>query len=460
MNEKAKKEGKMKKILETGMSTEYVKDWTVTHALREIIQNWIDVRNQYKVSGHVAWKAGMVTVKDQGPGMELRHLAIGISEKAEGSIGQFGEGLKLAFLVLAREGRKVELWTKGQVICPKIAFSEGYGTDVLQFEVRPMKACYAARYIGTGIKVECTKAELEAGKDYFTCFRSRRKGFTWVEKGKISSPGGQVFVNGSAVGKLPNAIYSYHLSPDTRMAKDLLNRDRDTVEMSTLMNLVGLVLIRTSSQIAMRTLLQEVMEGHFPWESTISMPARLVWGTPRIRVWKRAWNQVAVQSEVLSCGRDIDHQAEYRGHRVLKNVPWGWRALLEEFVPKSSDVVSSVRPAVGHIAQKNLDVHELANLQWARKMIRKYYHNPGLISIVTNLDAMAGMAPGSMANGAHNPKRNRTYINRSILSSRKETLHVLLHETVHKVSGAADLTVQFEKALLDVAVQMMAEKTF
>ena len=78
----------------------YVADWTVEDAKRELLQNAMDTKN-WHIDEHTNALISTGTIS-------RRHWLMGVSEKTD-SIGKFGEGLKLAALVLAREGYTLEI---------------------------------------------------------------------------------------------------------------------------------------------------------------------------------------------------------------------------------------------------------------------------------------------------------------------------------------------------------------
>ncbi len=96
------------------ISRNYVSTWGIWEAIREIIQNAIDTK-QYQVE----YGEGTITVSTTGGVIDRRHLLLGETSKRndEDSIGTYGEGFKLALLVLLRENREVsikngtDLWT-------------------------------------------------------------------------------------------------------------------------------------------------------------------------------------------------------------------------------------------------------------------------------------------------------------------------------------------------------------
>jgi hypothetical protein len=76
-----------------------VKDWTSARALVELIANALDEDPH----AHAHWSDGVLTIHDQEPGIPRTGLLLGASRKTSEQIGQFGEGKKLAALVLARD---------------------------------------------------------------------------------------------------------------------------------------------------------------------------------------------------------------------------------------------------------------------------------------------------------------------------------------------------------------------
>jgi hypothetical protein len=93
-----------------GITRQYVKTrgWGVWQAFREVVQNALD-EMQYVLN---IWPDGYPcfnidtnsVVSDLGRGLAVRHLLVGTSEKPGWSRGRFGEGLKLALMVLINLG--------------------------------------------------------------------------------------------------------------------------------------------------------------------------------------------------------------------------------------------------------------------------------------------------------------------------------------------------------------------
>lgn len=446
------------KMIDTGISANHAKTWTVGQAVRELVQNWLDVKSQFNCTGHIVYDNvnQMASFKDGGPGMQMKHLAFGESDKVEGSIGQFGEGLKSAMIVLARNGRKLELRTNGMLILPAITMSKTFGTETLHFKVMPMAARLISRWTGTSIRVAITKEELDEGKFYFSAFKVRNNGtaFNWVEKDKISLPGGSIYANGSAIGHISNAEFSYHL--DGAVAQSAVNRDRNSVDMTIVEPAVAKMVARTHSLKVTAAVLRSMMLNTGTFESKLELN-NYVWEG---KLWRRTWTKLVGTKSVLASDSGSNHQAEYRGYDVVSMDYNATRFFNGIGVKTSEDLFAikyrSARPNIGKVGIRSLDETQSENLKWARRMVNKHYAETGKIIVCDRLNNLTVSV--NNPNGAYSPANDTTYMNRAILSNKSQTLHTLLHETVHKVSGASDLTSEFERALLQVAVKMIESK--
>lgn len=115
------------------LDIDYVKDWTVQDALRELFQNAID---------HGKWKwefkqgQRMLTITSMDAELSTSSLLLGHSRKKDGAIGKFGEGYKLAMLVLCRLGHPCWISTGTELWQPKLINSRIYKTQQLVFDVR------------------------------------------------------------------------------------------------------------------------------------------------------------------------------------------------------------------------------------------------------------------------------------------------------------------------------------
>ena len=447
------------KRIVTGISPNYVKNWDTVKAIRELIQNYLDSKSEFGCKGYICYKRGMAVIKDFGPGLEPKHLALGISEKSQGAIGKYGEGLKLALLVLARECRKVEIWSNGTIIRPTIEHSDLYCTEVMVLNIQPMQPCHAKTHQGTTIRFMCSKDELEAAKSYFECFLSKKSGFKWIEKGKkgkISLPGGYIYINGARVGKISDALFSYHLYE--KETGDIGNRDREVIDQEKVEPYIRKILTETSSLTVMRKVIKALIDREYSWEIKIGLSSWMVSEKNR-SLWKRAFYEiVGTKDAVLSSWRiDDNTRAGYLGYKVVDISSNDWWDLLNSVGIKTAAEIATEdgKKSSKRIAIKDLTDEERNNLKIARKLVEKYYNPVGEVIIMEDLTGIVNAARGSRINGAYESRTDKIYLRREILSDLDQTLHTLLHEAVHKYTGADDCTAAFERALTEVSVNII-----
>lgn len=118
------------------LTPDYVLEWGFWSAVRELLQNAIDQhRNdpQCRVVFEYDAEARCLTVGATACRLEPRTLLLGVTSKAfdRNAIGQFGEGYKLALLVLARSSYEVVIANGDETWTPSFEYSDEYGTSVL-----------------------------------------------------------------------------------------------------------------------------------------------------------------------------------------------------------------------------------------------------------------------------------------------------------------------------------------
>lgn len=116
------------------ITTDYVKNWGRWEAVREILQNAID---QSKREGgmSITEEDGELIITTDSGRLERKSLLLGYTDKKENEIGQFGEGYKLALLVLCRLGHEVTIYMGKEIWKSTIEFHDGFQAEVLTIEI-------------------------------------------------------------------------------------------------------------------------------------------------------------------------------------------------------------------------------------------------------------------------------------------------------------------------------------
>ena len=107
----------MTKRFELGLARDYISDWTVLNAIREFMQNAIDQANicpdnAYSVEYDEDLKE--MRIANKASVLEKSTLLLGTTTKGVNDIGGFGEGYKLACLVMLINGIKVRFENYGK----------------------------------------------------------------------------------------------------------------------------------------------------------------------------------------------------------------------------------------------------------------------------------------------------------------------------------------------------------
>lgn len=128
---------------ELTITPNYVSNWTVNDALREIFQNAIDESNsnpEHKMDYTYSEEDKTLIVTNKGAFLEKSTLLLGgTSKSGKNTIGQFGEGYKIATIVLLRHGLNLVINNKNETWIPRIVKSRRYGSEIVVFDVKKSK---------------------------------------------------------------------------------------------------------------------------------------------------------------------------------------------------------------------------------------------------------------------------------------------------------------------------------
>lgn len=118
------------KLIPLSLAPTYVRSWSVWEAVRELIANALDTGDYVITFDEVE---GIVEIITYAGAIPVKHLLLGSGTKqARGdTIGQHNEGLKVALLVLARDGYKVDILNGKDTWTPHIAYNTDFEEDSL-----------------------------------------------------------------------------------------------------------------------------------------------------------------------------------------------------------------------------------------------------------------------------------------------------------------------------------------
>ena len=132
----------MSECYELSLTPNYVSDWTFNDALRELIQNGIDqetIRPDNKFSIDYDEGKEVIRLVNKNAKLKISTLLLGKSNKSndEDTVGQFGEGYKIAALVLNRLGKTFTIYNneKKEIWTSRFKNSAKWGSEILAFYI-------------------------------------------------------------------------------------------------------------------------------------------------------------------------------------------------------------------------------------------------------------------------------------------------------------------------------------
>lgn len=190
-----------------GFGGEYLPKWDVKEALREIYQNFIDYGDyeEYAIMSN-----GTATVKltNGWAPSSLEYLRIGNSQKDNpNAIGHHGEGLKMAFLILLRQGFNSMIFTNKYAVYPAWYSDNEIGDCFcFNYEIHDM---YESPYT---LDFECSEVDYLAFKE--NLIKPEDIIYShWDYGDLVNKPIGNIYSGGLFVANLTGIGRSYNIKP-------------------------------------------------------------------------------------------------------------------------------------------------------------------------------------------------------------------------------------------------------
>lgn len=250
------------------ISSDYIKGWTAERAIGEVIANAIDAD---PAAFAVTYADGILDISDRAEtGVGAEGMILGYSDKRgrTDQIGQFGEGLKIATLVLARDPAVGDVFveTVGYAFSPVIAAPAavagvnipsrgGVAPKVLRWLIWP-----SARAQGTRVRIVCSQKVADAAMGRF--LQLAKPSYVAPAFGArimVEGEPGTIYIGGVQVSRQVNLLFSYDFS--LAAAKAVQNRDRTIVDAHSLNRLVSDALGACVDKDVFRRLVRQAVEG-------------------------------------------------------------------------------------------------------------------------------------------------------------------------------------------------------
>lgn len=190
-----------------GFGGEYLPNWGMQQAFRELYQNFLDY-GDYEEEILTDGDRSIVTLKNGWKPENLEYLRIGRSQKDNpDAIGHHGEGLKMAFLILLREGFTSHIFTNKFAVTPEW-YNDAQIGDCFCFQYE-LHDIHESHY---EICFECLTTDITAFKQNLIS-KDDIIYSHWDYGDLLSKTAGNIYSGGLFVANLKGISRSYNIKP-------------------------------------------------------------------------------------------------------------------------------------------------------------------------------------------------------------------------------------------------------
>ncbi len=442
-----------------------LENWEVYHAVREIIANALDeqiLTNTKDISIHKT-NDGCWHIIDYGRGLNYHHLTQNENKEKltnDKLIGRFGVGLKDALATLYRHGIKVQIVSKHGSITLKEAPKSGFDDIVtLHAEIIPSQN---ADMIGTDFCLfGCNAEDIAKAKLLFLNFSGKRilEENTYGEVIENTTDTADIYINGVKVAEESNFLFSYNITSLTAQLKKALNRERTNVGRSAYTGRIKDILKACSTKEVIDELINDLQQfgtgtrhDELSWNE-ISMHASVKMsqqhkGTTFVttsdlqdnpslidNMRNSGYNPVVVPDNIISKMNDYNNGA--KNGETLTTASQYLKEEQERFIPIPVDI-STLTIQEREVYNKTDDILKLIG------------GTPKNVTKIIIVEKIYESEPFIETLGLWMPMENKILIKRNQLKSIKKYSGTLLHECTHAISGADDVSRNFELKLTEI----------
>jgi len=413
------------------ITLDYVEDWGKWEVVREIASNAMDADPDFTMEINAD---GALVVKSRGGNLAVRHLLLGVSEKRDATaIGQFGEGLKLALLVLTRMGRTAHVYSGGRHIWNEPARMEGEQV----FKIR-----WRNGFRDNGMTViGIPDWPGETFEERFIRAGDPRVLFTGQFGRMIleeAEPG--IYVKG--VWVQPSRLYHDGFAFGYNLQDVDMNRDRGVIRSWNLARNVGKVWSQVADQDLLARFWQAVKDGQ------AEKHANMGGATVASETAMRRGFQAAFGDVVVATSEEMTREARYRGAKTVAAAETGDYGLAEVVKAVVGTDADYVEQTTGQskvwVPPGELAAEARKNLRLLRRLARRAGFQGKVEAYILPERALAQLGDGEIHVST-----------RALEAGRDKAVKSLIHELAHAQYGAADATREMVDAVAHVGANLV-----
>lgn len=415
--------------------------WDIWHMIREFVSNALDAVDNNPNLVNILREEDFIDIVDKGNGYPIVYAKrIGASSKRDdaSSIGQFGEGTKMAMLTALRRGLAIRLASQDWLIAPKLVEVEE-GLQVLAYDI------YKATEPITGSIVsieaaDCVRSVIGSLSDRFLQFNDAAPLNGQSNTGIL--PRGEqarIYNKGVYIRDI-DALFSYALSLDK------LNRDRDLIDEQVLSKAIAETWGRVDDSELITTYFSESERvGNLGVSSKLLEFKQVVY--PVSRAWLCTFRELYGDKAVLFTDALAAKEAALLGFKPVKLEYYG-RFVAEMLGVKRDTEVCRADYEFSWAQQ-------LSNKEQGRlTMFRKIAELVGL-EAPSEVRLYDSYTKSEFVLGLFNSGKDEIYLRRDHFNGAMvEAFDTYLHELNHRATGADDYDRSFADGLSRLASRL------
>ena len=450
-----------------------LENWETYHAIREIIANAIDeqILTGTKDIQIFQDKKGYWHIQDFGRGLNYEHLTQKENDeklKNPHLIGKFGVGIKDALATFERRGIKVFIKSPhGDITLGK---SQKHDFDDITTLHAYISLPSDNSFVGTEFILDgCRVEDMKKAKDLFLRFSKenileRTQYGEILEKKELTTA--RIYINGVKIAEEENFLFSYNITSLTQAIKKTLNRERNNVGRIAYSERVKAILLACKEKNVMERLSEDLekyqigsIHDELKW-SNISVHASKILNASQKVVFFTP-DELADAPDMVDKVRDDGFQIvtvpcnvreKMRGETDLLDNPIRDLTEFKEEWNNSFQFkfigVSNLNPAEKEIFKKTEDILELVG------------GRPEKVREIKISETMRMENEFKKAIGLWEEETGRIIIERKQLRDFRDYAGTLLHEIAHAISGASDVSSEFETCLTELLGKIVSDVNF
>lgn len=448
-----------------------LEDWEVYHAIREVIANAMDERvlTQAKDIEIFKDRESKWHIRDYGSGLKYEHLTQKENNeklKNPDVIGKFGIGLKDALATFDRNGVKVFIKSKyGDITLGK---SEKHGFEDIITLHAYISLPSDSTFIGTEFILDGVKEnDVEKAKDLFLKFSGERiiEVTKYGEVLEKKENAGRIYINGIKVAEEGNFLFTYNITSLNSKIRKALNRERTNVGRDAYVNRAKSILLACKSEEVAEHLANDLKN-----YSAGEMHNELGWIDVQehaVKILNAAEKTIFLTSTQLRSDTDMVDEATLAGYNVV-TIPKNLKDKIQGLKDISGNIIrdsSRFRKERAEsfkfkfVEPNELKLSEKEIFDTTDKIFALIGGKPRNIMEIKISETMKKERASFVeAAGVWEPSTGIIIIKKDQLRSVEEYAGTLLHETAHAMSGASDVSRDFEHQLTSL-IGLIISKT-